>query len=54
MLVLLADGASTEDIARRLSLSQQTVRNHIRHILQRLGARTRLAAVAAARRDALI
>ena len=51
---MLADGASTAVIAERLVLSQQTVRNHIRQILQRMHCHTRLAAVAAARRDGLI
>jgi DNA-binding NarL/FixJ family response regulator len=50
----LGEGASTEQIASRLSLSRETVRNHVRHILQRLGARSRLEAVALAHRDGLI
>jgi DNA-binding NarL/FixJ family response regulator len=54
ILEMLADGASTAVIAERLVLSQQTVRNHIRQILQRMHCHTRLAAVAAARRDGLI
>jgi DNA-binding CsgD family transcriptional regulator len=54
VLVLLAEGASTEAIAGRLFLSEQTVRNHVREILRRLDTRSRLAAVAAARRDGLV
>lgn len=54
VLELLADGASTTAIAQKLFLSEQTVRNHVREILRRLGARSRLAAVAAARRDGLV
>lgn len=54
VLRLLADGASTAAIADRLFLSQQTVRNHVRQILQRLDARSRLAAVATARRTGLV
>ena len=54
VLQLLADGGSTKGIAQKLFLSEQTVRNHIREILRRLGARSRLAAVATARRDGLI
>ena len=54
VLVLLADGASTEAIAARLFLSEQTVRNHVRHILGRLNCNSRLAAVAAARDRGLV
>jgi PAS domain S-box-containing protein len=50
----LAAGHSTDQIAEHLVLSRETVRNHIRHILQRLNARSRLEAVAIARRDELI
>ena len=48
MLRLLQRGASTEQIARELHLSTQTVRNHIRHLLSALGVHTRLEAVAVA------
>lgn len=54
VLDLLADGTSTSAIASHLSLSEQTVRNHVRQILQRLGANSRLGALAAARRDGLV
>lgn len=54
VLELLAEGASTTGIAQKLFLSEQTVRNHVREILRRLGARSRLAAVAAARHLGLI
>ena len=54
VLQLLATGASTEQIAQRLYLSRETVRNHVRHILQRLEARSRLEAVAIAHQDGLI
>ena len=54
ILAALAGGASTEQIAERLFLSRETVRNHVRHILQRLDARSRLEAVAIAHRDGLI
>jgi PAS domain S-box-containing protein len=45
----LADGASTQQIADELNLSVETVRNHIRAILRKLGAHSRLEAVALAR-----
>jgi PAS domain S-box-containing protein len=50
VLRLLEQGRSTKQIAQELHLSPETVRNHVRHVLQALGAHTRLEAVAAARR----
>jgi PAS domain S-box-containing protein len=54
VLTLLADGVSTEEIAASLGLSEETVRNHIRQLLRRLGVHSRLAAVAYARRHGLL
>jgi PAS domain S-box-containing protein len=54
VLLLLADGASTDQIAEGLHLSKETVRNHVRHILRALGAHSRLEAVAVAHREGLI
>jgi DNA-binding CsgD family transcriptional regulator len=54
VLLLLAGGASTEQIARKLYLSEVTVRNHVSHILAQLGVHSRLAAVAKARTLGLI
>jgi PAS domain S-box-containing protein len=54
VLVLLAQGASTEAIASHLFLSEQTVRNHVRAVLRGMNATSRLAAVANAQRNALI
>jgi DNA-binding NarL/FixJ family response regulator len=42
---------STKQIADELHLSRETVRNHVRHLLHALGAKSRLEAVAVARRD---
>jgi PAS domain S-box-containing protein len=50
VLRLLCAGRSTREIADELALSQETVRNHVRHVLRRLRARTRLEAVLEARR----
>lgn len=50
VLDLLADGKSTREMADELALSQETVRNHVRHLLRRLGARSRLEAALEARR----
>jgi PAS domain S-box-containing protein len=51
VLQLLEQGRSTTQIAGELSLSVETVRNHVRHILKALGVHSRLEAVAIARRD---
>jgi PAS domain S-box-containing protein len=50
VLHLLEDGRSTTQIAKELHLSQETVRNHVRHLLRALGVNSRLEAVAVARR----
>ena len=49
VLRLLEQGCSTKQIAAELHLSTETVRNHIRRLLQALGVNSRLEAVAAAR-----
>ena len=54
VLRLLADGRSTDDIARTLRISHSTARNHIQHILHKLHAHSRLEAVAAARKAGLV
>jgi DNA-binding NarL/FixJ family response regulator len=46
ILDLLAEGLTGEAIAKRLSLSPETVRTHIRNGTTKLGARTRVQAVA--------
>lgn len=51
VLCLLAEGASTTQIARRLYISPATARNHIQHILARLRVSSRLEAVTLALRD---
>ena len=50
VLRLLEHGRSTTQIAAELHLSQETVRNHVRHLLRALGVNSRLEAVAVARR----
>lgn len=54
VLTLLASGASNKAIAARLLLSENTIRSHVSHILQKLGAQSRGEAVAIARRRGLI
>ncbi|MGN6203058.1 MAG: response regulator transcription factor [Solirubrobacterales bacterium] len=45
VLGLLADGLTGEQIAKRLVLSPETVRTHIRNAMEKLEARTRVEAV---------
>jgi DNA-binding NarL/FixJ family response regulator len=47
---LLGEGMTTDDIAAALVLSSETVRSHVKHILRKLGARSREEAVAIAQR----
>jgi DNA-binding NarL/FixJ family response regulator len=47
---LLADGASTQDIAERLVLSAETVYSHVKSLLRKLGVHSRRDAVVAAYR----
>jgi PAS domain S-box-containing protein len=54
VLSLIANGASTVQIAESLHLSQETVRNHVRNILRRLRVHSRVEAVALAYRDGLL
>jgi PAS domain S-box-containing protein len=54
VLQLLADGASTDQIAAELHLSLHTVRNFVRQILQSLRVHSRLEAVVKARREGLV
>ncbi|MGY1915848.1 response regulator [Blastococcus sp. SYSU DS0973] len=49
VLVLAAQGRANADIARRLFLSEKTVRNHVSSIFAKLGVGDRAAAVARAR-----
>lgn len=50
VLDLLITGATTADIAARLSISPVTAQNHVAHILAKLKVRSRLEAVALALR----
>jgi DNA-binding CsgD family transcriptional regulator len=54
ILLLVAEGHRNDDIAEKLCLSEKTVRNHITHILAKLGLRTRAELIAYAWRNALI
>jgi DNA-binding NarL/FixJ family response regulator len=54
VLGLLAEGLQHEEIGRRLGISSETVRTHLRKACDRLGASTRTQAVATALRQGLI
>ena len=54
ILRMLAHGASTAQIAEDLHLSRETVRNHVRGILQALDCHSRVEAVAAARAEGVL
>jgi PAS domain S-box-containing protein len=54
ILELIAAGYSTSEIAKRLTLSTETVRNHVRNMLSELRVHTRLEAIATARRLGLL
>lgn len=54
VLELIDAGFSTADIARTLSLSNETIRNYVRVVMKELRAHTRIEAVATARRLGLL
>ena len=54
ILHIIATGVNTKDAAERLHVSRATIRNHVQNILGKLGAHSRLEAVAYATRNRLI
>lgn len=54
VLRLLAEGANSAEIARRLQISPNTVRTHVQSILAKLQVHSRLEAVAFAARNGLV
>ena len=54
VLRLLADGHSNEEIGKRLFISPETVRTHVRKAMEKLDADTRTQAVAMALRQSII
>ncbi len=54
VLRLLAEGTGTREMATHLAVSPNTIRNHVRAVLGKLGAASRLEAVTIARRMDLI
>lgn len=54
VLSLLAEGASNPVIAERLFISPHTVRNHVQNVITKMGAHSKLEAVAAAVRGGIV
>ena len=54
VLQLIAEGMSTREISRRLWVTDETVKTHVRRLLDKLGARTRAQAVAVAYRRGVL
>jgi DNA-binding NarL/FixJ family response regulator len=54
VLRLMADGLDNRGMAAHLSVSYDTVRTHVRNVLQKLGARSKLEAVVKASESALL
>ena len=54
ILRLIAGGANTRAMAEKLHVSSATVRNHVQHILEKLGVHSRLEAAAYATRRGLV
>ena len=50
---LIQQGLTNKEMASRLNLSEQTVKNHVHHMLRKLGAPDRLAIVEACRNEGL-
>ena len=54
VLRLIAEGNRNQDVARRLAITEETVKVHVRHIMTKLGAQDRTQAVAIGLRRGII
>jgi DNA-binding NarL/FixJ family response regulator len=54
VLALLATGASTTEMRERLDVSEHTVRTHVRSVLSKLGAHSRVEALRVAHDRGLV
>ncbi|MCE2928659.1 MAG: response regulator transcription factor [Candidatus Caenarcaniphilales bacterium] len=54
VLIMIKDGMRNPEIAEKLGLSTKTVENHVRSILQKLGAKNRTEAVVIALKNSMI
>lgn len=54
VLILLAQGLSNRDVAKRLNISEATAKTHLTHIMTKLGVRDKTQAVIAAYQTGLV
>ena len=54
ILRLIAEGESTDQIAEELHIARETVRNHVRSMLRKLDAHSRIEAIAIARAEGIL
>ncbi len=54
IIELVADGLSNRDIAKRVFVSEATIKSHLVHVFAKLGVESRTAAAAEARRRGLV
>lgn len=54
VLAMIAEGMTSREISDHLYISENTVRNHVRNILDKLGMSSRFEAVSWAYREGLI
>ena len=54
ILRLIAEGDSTDQIAEKLHIARETVRNHVRSMLKKLDAHSRIEAIAIARAEGIL
>lgn len=54
VLTLVGEGKTSREIAEQLYISENTVRNHVRNVLDKLGLKSRFEAVTWAHREGLI
>jgi DNA-binding NarL/FixJ family response regulator len=46
VLTIIAEGATNAEIAKRLVIAESTVQSHVKHVLEKLGAKNRTQAAA--------
>jgi DNA-binding NarL/FixJ family response regulator len=54
VLFLLAQGMSNAEVARKLGISEATVKSHLAHVMTKLGVREKTQAVIAAYQTGLV